>query len=1343
MRPPICLAVLTALALLPAAHAGCVNSPDFDPATMMRTAELQRGMTGYGLTVFQGVEITRFDVEILGVLSKWNLGEDLILIKITSGPVVERQTGIIGGMSGSPIFVNDKLIGAIAYGWGFLREPMGGVTPIESMLDGWHEGSARAVLPTDHPLRGACVQGRWVDRVRVATTGPAFADARTLNLRPVGAPVSVAGFGQTGMKRLRELLEPFGMEAMPGPGPLRDPVPVELRPGAALGARLMEGDFDVSAVGTLTWRDGDRILAFGHPLLQAGTVSFPMSTGYIHDILPSMQHSNKASSPMQNIGAITLDGAWSIAGSVGAEAPMVPGHFTVTDRDRNLTREFNVRVAQQELLTPGLLMSALSSALDATYYAGSDGIGALDFELCGDQGTIIRRHDVIYHQGMPQLVTSWIDEAMYYMTENRFRREQVTSLRASVSLTGEERLAAIERVYTDEHVARAGEQLTVHVVMRPESGERFEQVVRFDLPANLPKGSMRVGAVAGADEYTLRSWLRLLMPQIDSLEDIARIVESTKRADQLYVAIALPRVTVGMEGTELPRLPSNAITALAANEADDLVAGYTEVSHTLDSEYYLYGLGYALLPTENRMGERGTIKRGTEENGAKYAQAVQGGALPHMWWAANTLRTGARPLGVGVETQSGDIPAPEPTEEEAPALVIDTNDEAEPEPDASEDAEEKAEETGEHPEPDDEALARGLSSFVHTDADDFEKGRAEGTMVRSDGTVMLAPRAEVIATADEPVIWSLAADGPAVWFGTGNPGRVYRRQPGAEAVMLCDTGSPLVLSLLPLGDGSALAGTGPDGRVLRIAADGAVTVAHELPVTYVWALARLADGGIVAGTGPEGHIYRLGERAEVLATVSQPHVLALAVAGERLYAGGGDDQAAVYEIAADGGTRQLFGTTDGSCTGIAVADDGRLLVVTANAGKAWLVEPAGRGREVYASNQDVLHAAAFVNGCFYAGTADDGKLVAINGAGQHGVALQDRVSEQIVRLAAGDGVLYAAAAGPARVWRMDLTATTEGIYRSAALDGERYSRWAHFEWDATVPAGATLQVDVRSGNSKTPEDGSWSAWTGALTTSGDPIAAPPARYAQYRLRLGGSYTVGPEVRRAALFYLPQNRQPKLTVSKPKSGDAMRGKFKLTWEAQDDDKDTMVASICTRPAGGGEWTLMETVEDETSWEWDTTGVADGRYDLKFVLSDEPSNPVGAESDEAVIEDVTVDNGYPKIVLLGIPRRTDRPLEILGLATDALSRITSIDWTPAGKERWRAVVARDGLLDANTELFTVSLPELPEDETAVKLRVRDAAGNVTVETITLRNGEPLVEIEHQPVEDSDIDEAEAKG
>jgi hypothetical protein len=237
------------------------DSPRFDPATMMRADSIQRGMTGYGLSVFEGVTIERFDVEVLGVLSKVIVGEDLILARITSGPVVERESGVIGGMSGSPIYIKGRLVGALAYGWGFSREPICGITPIEAMLDSYPaDGGAQALLGPNHPARGAMVDGRWVTRANVqpiSESGARFASPDTINLQPVAPLIYASGLKPEAMQALTDALEPYGIEPMAGPGRMSDPVPVELAPGSAVGVSLATGDFDITGIGTVTWRDGD------------------------------------------------------------------------------------------------------------------------------------------------------------------------------------------------------------------------------------------------------------------------------------------------------------------------------------------------------------------------------------------------------------------------------------------------------------------------------------------------------------------------------------------------------------------------------------------------------------------------------------------------------------------------------------------------------------------------------------------------------------------------------------------------------------------------------------------------------------------------------------------------------------------------------------------------------------------------------------------------------------------------------------------------------------------------------------------------------------------------------
>lgn len=1312
MRSSAALLALTML--IGSLSIALADAPHFDPDTMMRTSELRRGMTGYGLTVFEGVEIERFDVEILGVLSKARRGEDLVLVRVVSGPVVERQSGIIAGMSGSPVYVNGRLIGAIAYGWGFLREAIGGVTPIESMLKIYGDsGGGHAELPRSHPARGAELAGRWVEEARLAPDGPAFEDSRTINMRPVGPVISVAGMGANGMQRLDELFAPHGLETMVGPGSLTQAVPVELAPGAAVGVKLIDGDFDATGVGTLTWRDGERILAFGHPMMEIGAVEWPLTTAWIHDFLPSAQRSMKMSSPMEVVGSMVRDGSWAVAGEIGASAPMLPANFTVTDEDRGVTRSFEVSVADHEELTAGLMLSAMVSSIEATYNIGGKGVASIDFELTGTEGAVIRRSDRVYHPGFIRPVVSWVGEALYFLTENRFEPQQPASLRATVSMSDDERLAAVERIYTDETVARAGEELTVRVVMRPHRGERFEQVVRFDLPEDLPKGTIRIGAAAGDSEYAIRSALRLLMPQIDSLQDIATIIETMKRADQLYVAVAVPRVSVGLEGQQLPMIPTSMLRVFSADEQSALTAGHTELSETLASDYTLYGAQVLRLPTEDRKGERGTVRPLPETDRASDAASTSSiTELDHMWWAASAIEGG------GFRLQDADLPdgtlPPEPSEEPVLDDPASTTDEKETEETATDD------DATDHPEPDGDALARGLSHKVHTTAAEFEKGTTDGTMVRSDGAVVLAPRAELVAQVSEAGIWSIAAQNDTVWFGTANPGRVYRWREGAEAELLSETGSMMVLSILPRDDGGVLVGTAPDGRVLQIAADGTVTRSQELGVNYVWCLQEHA-GEVIAGTGPRGEIYRLDDRPTLLARVTQRHVQDLLSTGERLFAAAGDDQATVVEILPGGSVRGFFGSGESSCTALALDGRGRIIVATAESGKIYAVSPDGRHEETYDSDGNVMALAS--NGDrVWAATTDEGKLVVLDDRDRSAIAYRETKTDQIIAVAAGGGAVFAATANPGRVWRLATEGLSEGTYISEEIDAERVARWARMDWDATVPAGSALQIDARSGESSIHTEASWGYWTDLLATPGATILAPAARYLQYRLRLSGSISQGPELRRAEVLYQPQNRKPTLEVSEPKPGRAIRNRFEIEWTAKDPDSDTLLIGLYYRKSGAEKWTEIETLVGESKHNWNTKPIPSGIYDLRVVVSDEPSNPIDARQEEVIVERVTVDNSNPKLVVLSKPRRGDDDLTLRGLATDDFSRIISIDWTFGSKELWRAAVPDDGLFDSQRELFSVRLPEIPDSELSLQIRVRDAAGNVTVETVPLLDRHP---------------------
>jgi hypothetical protein len=278
------------------------------------------------------------------------------------------------------------------------------------------------------------------------------------------------------------------------------------------------------------------------------------------------------------------------------------------------------------------------------------------------------------------------------------------------------------------------------------------------------------------------------------------------------------------------------------------------------------------------------------------------------------------------------------------------------------------------------------------------------------------------------------------------------------------------------------------------------------------------------------------------------------------------------------------------------------------------------------------------------------------------------------------------------------------------------SRWTRVDWHATAPEGTALQIDARTGNGAVADE-SWSAWTGDLVSSEGHVGVPDARYLQYRLRLAGEPLDDLEVRRLEAFYLPRNQKPTLEVDDPDPGAAIRNKYELSWTAKDEDDDTLLMTIQRRAKGAAEWVEVTTLAGEDSYEWDTSTVEGGTYDLRFIVSDEPSNPAGALTEEVVVEAVLIDNSYPKLILVNKPGEGDGERLVSGMAVDDLTRITSVDWSFCETELWRSALPEDGLLDSRRERFRIELPEPPEGEYSMQIRIRDAAGNVTVETIPL--------------------------
>ncbi|MBI2298573.1 MAG: hypothetical protein HYU66_06405 [Armatimonadetes bacterium] len=256
---------------------------------ILHLSDVKPGMKGYGLTVFQGTKIEKFDVTVLGVLHAFDFAMDMILIRVENGPCVTKGWGILAGMSGSPIYIDGKLMGALAYGWEFQKEAVAGITPIEQMLAQYDPKDPRVQTAELHgslrPDGGVMqVADQVVHEVRVL---PTHAAARQLGavprdvgiLTPVATPLFVSGLGVGGMKWLDGFLAPYNIVPLQGgAAQVPEDTPAELVPGAAVAVTIGSGDIDLTAIGTVTYVDGDTVLAFGHPFFGFGAVDIPMAT---------------------------------------------------------------------------------------------------------------------------------------------------------------------------------------------------------------------------------------------------------------------------------------------------------------------------------------------------------------------------------------------------------------------------------------------------------------------------------------------------------------------------------------------------------------------------------------------------------------------------------------------------------------------------------------------------------------------------------------------------------------------------------------------------------------------------------------------------------------------------------------------------------------------------------------------------------------------------------------------------------------------------------------------------------------------------------------------------------
>ncbi|WP_018248180.1 SpoIVB peptidase S55 domain-containing protein [Orenia marismortui] len=512
---------------------------------IMPLSDIRPGMKGVGKTVLRGTEIEDFNVEVISILKDQQPGQDLILVK-TSGDVIKRTGGIASGMSGSPIYIDGKLIGAIGYGWQLADHKIGMVTPIQSMIDIFsltkHNKDDNKTINLNSPIK---IGNKTYNKIYFSSNNKKVKGSDALIARPVSTPLTVSGLNGRAKERLVETFKDYNITPVNGGSLAYLDGDTELKPGSAVAAQLVRGDINVSAIGTLTYREGNKILAFGHPFLAKGNSNYLLSSAYIHQMITSIKMPFKIGSPGKLKGVINQDRTAGIAGKIGEFPNVVPLEINVTDNDLDRSKTYNLQIIQNEELIEGLASSAVLQAIDSTIDRTGEGTSKVSIEIMGNKvPTDIVKVENLYYSPNDIAASSLADflQGLSLILHNPFNKVELANIKFNIEIEKDAKVALIEEIKLNKKEAAPGEEVEAEITLRPYRNELITKKVKFKIPEDTESTNLEVHVFSGQEAN-----LNQMAPQeeekkskannIKTLEELIEVYQSQKKNNQLVVEL--------------------------------------------------------------------------------------------------------------------------------------------------------------------------------------------------------------------------------------------------------------------------------------------------------------------------------------------------------------------------------------------------------------------------------------------------------------------------------------------------------------------------------------------------------------------------------------------------------------------------------------------------------------------------------------------------------------------------------------------------------------------------------------------------------------------------------------
>ena len=538
----------------------CQAGEQLDKSRYITIDEIRPGMEAYCLTVYKGTEIEKFKLDVLSVVRNVMPGRDAILVQGTDERFI--HTGPVAGCSGSPVYVDGRLAGALAFGWLFSKDPLYGVTPIEEMLRaGKLSGSEQRqeqmgfAFDFSKPINFA-----EIDR---QITTPQLSGRNSSGINALPCPLITSGLPVEVCEQLGAMVEPFGLMVVPGisggsSGADTDETEnVQLTSGGCLAVPLITGDIQMDVIGTVTEIDGDKVYGFGHSFLGYGSIDLPMATGKVHTVVSSVIRSFKFATALEVVGALRTDESTVVCGQIGAQARMIPLTIRINRYNDAEQRVYNCKVVDNQLLTPQVLRSAVAGAVLMLGDLPPEHTVEYKVTIDIDGAEPIAFENVSTSQGLNEMIMESI-VPVAILLNNPYKKVDIKSIDFDVRLMPKNIASRIWSVDLSDSTVKTGQELEISVIVESYLAEKKKYQCRLKIPDELAPGEYNLVVLGGYgyQEFLLKAAPYRFVPQnlttlIEAMNNILHISRG-----KLYCLLVLPPGGVAVERAELPDLPA-------------------------------------------------------------------------------------------------------------------------------------------------------------------------------------------------------------------------------------------------------------------------------------------------------------------------------------------------------------------------------------------------------------------------------------------------------------------------------------------------------------------------------------------------------------------------------------------------------------------------------------------------------------------------------------------------------------------------------------------------------------------------------------------------------------------